>query len=193
MPPKMKDVSTERAPKGDVGRLVSGLESVLRELRAGIPREWLTTELTMPQLRTVFALLQEGPARMGALAAQLGVSCSSATGLVDRLVEKSLVERWIDPADRRSVVCRLSGAGQTLAERLLQRRRSHWQRRLATLTDDEVALALDGIEALREALARRPAPELHRRPAGSGASPAGAGRRVARQQFASGHKRKMSL
>jgi DNA-binding MarR family transcriptional regulator len=126
------------------------LESVFRSLRSRIPEEWFTLELTMPQVRTLFALLRGGDSRMGTLASQLGVSLSGATGLVDRLV----VERWVDPEDRRSVIVRLGAEGQDLVERLLYLRRSWWEERLSGLTDEEIERARDGLRFLSEGLAR---------------------------------------
>ncbi len=142
------------APSSQIQNLVVELESVFRSLRSRIPEEWFTLELTMPQVRTLFALLRGGDARMGTLASQLGVSLSSATGLVDRLVEKRLVERWVDPEDRRSVIVRLGAEGQDLVERLLYLRRSWWEERLSGLTDEEVERACNGLRSLSEGLAR---------------------------------------
>ncbi len=144
----------QRAASDSIQGLVVELESVLRALRSRIPEEWFRLELTMPQVRTLFALLREGESRMGTLASQLGVSLSSATGLVDRLVEKHLVERWVDPEDRRSVVVRLAAEGQDLVERLLYLRRSEWEERFSALTDAEVAHARTGLSALLEGLSR---------------------------------------
>ena len=154
--------SSERrsdAVTDQVQRLVGDLESVLRALQSRIPEEWFTLELTMPQVRTLFALLRGGDTRMGTLASQLGVSLSSATGLVDRLLEKRLVERWVDPDDRRSVVVRLAAEGQDLVERLLYLRRSLWEDRLAGLTDQEIDQAQDGLRSLTDGLARLGPPE----------------------------------
>ncbi len=134
--------------------LMVELEGIFRSLRSRIPEEWFTLELTMPQVRTLFALLRGGDSRMGTLASQLGVSLSSATGLVDRLVEKRLVERWVDPEDRRSVIVRLGAEGQDLVERLLYLRRSRWEERLSGLTDEEIERARDGLRFLSEGLAR---------------------------------------
>ena len=145
----------QRAASEQIQSLVVTLESILRALRSRIPEEWFSLELTTPQVRTLFALLREGESRMGSLASQLGVSLSSATGLVDRLVEKRLVERWVDPGDRRSVVVRLAAEGQDLVERLLHLRRSEWEERFSALTDAEVALAHEGLISLLDGLSRR--------------------------------------
>jgi DNA-binding MarR family transcriptional regulator len=151
MTAKQRPVGAER---GGRQRIVEEMERVLRALRSGIPQEWFTLELTMPQLRALFGLLEEGPSRMGSLASLLGMSLSGATGLMDRLVEKGLVERSVDPDDRRSVVCELSPQGRELAERLLQLRRTQWQERLSALTEEEAELALRGLQALAKGVAR---------------------------------------
>ena len=157
----------QRAASNQVQSLVVSLESVLRALRSRIPEEWFRLELTMPQVRALFALLREGESRMGTLASQLGISLSSATGLVDRLVEKQLVERWVDPGDRRSVIVRLAAEGQDLVERLLYLRRSEWEERLSVLTDPEVSRALEGLSSLLDGLSRPVRPGADRSVAAS--------------------------
>ncbi len=91
---------------------------------------------------------------MGAVAHQIGASLSSATNLIDRLVERGLVERWVDPGDRRSVICRLSADGLELAERLLNLRRREWEERLGELTAEEATEAQRGLAVLLEGLTR---------------------------------------
>lgn len=108
----------------------------------------------MPQLRALFALRRHGDCRMGIVANQLGTSLSTATGVIDRLVERGLVERWQDAADRRSNICRLTPAGVDLAERLLALRRREWEERLSGLTDEEAAEAQRGLTILLEGLTR---------------------------------------
>ena len=154
MTSKQEDLSRQHASANSVQRLVVDLEEVLRALRSRIPEEWFTLELTMPQVRALFALLRNGDSRMGTLASHLGVSLSSATGLVDRLVEKRLVERWVDPEDRRSVLCRLADDGRELAEKLLYIRRNWWEDRLSQLTEAEACQAQEGLRSLLNGLER---------------------------------------
>jgi DNA-binding MarR family transcriptional regulator len=76
-----------------------------------VPREVLMMDFTMPQLKVMFLLFLNGPMRMSDLAADLGVTLATSTGLIDRLVERELVARESDPGDRRVVRCRLSESG----------------------------------------------------------------------------------
>ena len=135
-------------------RLIVDLEVILRLLRPSVHDDWFTVELTMPQLRALFALRRHGDSRMGVVANQLGTSLSTATGVIDRMVERGLVERWQDPADRRSNVCRLTPEGVDLAERLLTLRRREWGERLNGLSDEEAREAQRGLTILLEGLER---------------------------------------
>ena len=93
---------------------------------------------------------------MSILASTLGSSFSAATGLVDRLVERELVERGTDPDDRRSVVCFLTNHGKELAEQLLRIRHLQWEERLRPLTVEELAQVTDAMELIVSASHRDP-------------------------------------
>ena len=71
--------------------------------------------LSLPQYR-VLSLLSDGSAAATALADHLAVRRPNVTAIVDGLVERGLVERLTDPADRRRVRHSLTTAGRaTLA------------------------------------------------------------------------------
>lgn len=72
----------------------------------------LGSTLTMQQLRLVALLAVHGPLGGHELARHLDVSMPTVTGLVDRLVERGMVERREDPADRRVRLTALSAAGE---------------------------------------------------------------------------------
>ena len=60
---------------------------------------------------------------MGELAATLGVVPRSATGLVDALEHAGLVERTVDPANRRAVLVTLTQRGRDMQDRMADARR----------------------------------------------------------------------
>jgi DNA-binding MarR family transcriptional regulator len=66
----------------------------------------LTTgdELSFTQIQTVKAIEEKGRVSITELARLLGVSPPSASAMVDRLVDKKVLTRRRDPADRRRVV-----------------------------------------------------------------------------------------
>ena len=141
-----------------LNRVVDILEEVTRSGPYTVSPEWFTLDLTMPQVRVVFLLLQERSLRMSDLASALDVSVSRATGLVDRLVGKDMVNRWQDPEDRRSVLCSLTERGLELGQRLLAARRSRWEERLAPLSQGDLKKVDRAMELVRDA-SRRAMPE----------------------------------
>jgi DNA-binding MarR family transcriptional regulator len=72
-------------------------------------------DLTRPQFFTL-RVLQHQPSgcRMGDLAHKLSESSPTLTGIVARLEEGGLVERVMDPSDRRAVLVRLTERGTRL-------------------------------------------------------------------------------
>jgi DNA-binding MarR family transcriptional regulator len=125
----------------------------------GPAREWLEVELTMPQLKVLFLLYWEGAASMGRLASSLGVTLSTATGIIDRLVEHGVVQREENPHDRRIVVCRLTTQGMETMERLHQAGRSRLASLLDGLSIRDLRTVAAGLDVLSAAARRRAAEE----------------------------------
>jgi DNA-binding MarR family transcriptional regulator len=77
-----------------------------------------TLGLTMPQfLALMFVTAHGGRCAMGELAEAAEQCSATMTGIVDRLVKLSLVERKRDPNDRRSVLVSLTVQGESLLEK----------------------------------------------------------------------------
>ena len=96
-------------------RLVDLFEQINRAMHCTPSDGWEGLDLTFQQMK-VMALLFEGQQRMGNIASHMGCIMSSATSIVDRLVDKGLVTRAMDPEDRRAVVCQLTGSGRDTME-----------------------------------------------------------------------------
>jgi DNA-binding MarR family transcriptional regulator len=81
-------------------------------------------DLTPAQSRTLRVISKaDSPIRMGELAATLGVVPRSATGLVDALEHAGLVERTVDPDNRRAVLVTLTQRGRGMQDRMADARR----------------------------------------------------------------------
>jgi DNA-binding MarR family transcriptional regulator len=87
-------------------------EDIFQQIKLSVPSEWLTSDMTVAQLRVLLFLYTEGPSRMSSIASSIGIAVSTATGILDNLVKKELVVRAADPEDRRLVICSLSPQGQ---------------------------------------------------------------------------------
>ncbi|HEY4642840.1 MAG TPA: MarR family transcriptional regulator [Thermoanaerobaculia bacterium] len=72
-----------------------------------------TADLSRTEL-AVLRTLADGPATMSEVTNSLGMACSSATGVVDRLVDRGLAERTRPDEDRRTVNVALTKRGRHL-------------------------------------------------------------------------------
>lgn len=108
--------------------------------------DWESVDMTIPQLKTLVLLERAGPLRMGNIASYLGRALSATTTVVDRLVEKELVDRAWDPSDRRVVICRLTDAGKRKMNRLWRIRRERLQMMVDFLDEEQLEIVVKGLE-----------------------------------------------
>ena len=80
---------------------------------------------------------------------RLDVSVASATGIVDRMEDRGLVERLRDPGDRRVVLVHPTEAGNAVFGEMAAARRQTLEPLLDRMTDDELQSLLVGFRALR--------------------------------------------
>ena len=125
--------------------------------------EFLEIDITMPQAKLLYLLGASGDLHMSALVARLGVSLSTVSGLVDRVVDHGLATRREDPADRRQVVVALTPRGAEFIDRFRELNARQMRELLAVVDDAELACVRDALAALAHAAVRlapaaRPAP-----------------------------------
>ncbi|TAK35004.1 MAG: MarR family transcriptional regulator [Chloroflexota bacterium] len=114
-------------------------------------KDWLCTDLTMPQIKILFLLWDQKSARVGSLAGALGVTQPTMTGILDRLVEHGLVRRQESPEDRRLVLNCLTESGLELAARLRETSRARLVKVVRHLSPDDLALVAEALDKLRQA------------------------------------------
>ena len=112
---------------------------------------WLELDMSTPQLKALLLISEERGIRMRELSRRLGGSFSNATVLVDRLVERDLVERLADPQDRRVVLVRSTEKGQRLIEQLVTSWRTLSVPLLETLTAEDLATVSSALRVLLKA------------------------------------------
>ena len=153
------------------------LAELLQELTSHTPagvmrymRQWASGPLSLIHLNVLTVLDGDGPTTMRGLAEALDVSQASATGIVDRMRQRGLVERESDPDDRRVVRVVLTETGRRLIDGVAAERRGRLELLLGDLTDDELEGFLLGARALRRAR------EAHFQAVGDHGAPSVAGR-----------------
>ncbi len=121
-----------------------GIDGVLERLslfwhawRPAVP-SWVAQELTFGQLRILFRLEHDGSATMSQIAEWLEVTLPTATGIIERIERRGLVERRHGADDRRIVECALTARGEVLLAEIVGIRDEATRAALSVLTPDEL-------------------------------------------------------
>jgi len=94
-----------------IGAILSDVGWSLRELRCASTEKFVRAGISMTQIHVLRQLEQHGTMSMSRIAELLDVSLSNATGIIDRMAERGLVERVRVPDDRRVVLVQPSDLG----------------------------------------------------------------------------------
>lgn len=97
--------------------------------------------------------------RQGALAAELGIEGPSLARLLDQLAAEGLVERCLDPSDRRARTIHLTPAGLAVVERIDEVLTDTRLRLTGQVSEAELAACLGVFDQIETAL-ERPEPRL---------------------------------
>jgi DNA-binding MarR family transcriptional regulator len=116
--------------------------------------EFLEIDITMPQAKLLYLLGASGDLHMSEIVVRLGVSLSTVSGLVDRIVDHGLASRHDDPADRRQVVVGLTPAGTAFIDRFRELNARQMRELLDQLDDPDLVLVREALTALDRAASR---------------------------------------
>jgi DNA-binding MarR family transcriptional regulator len=146
------DDQRDTGPATLVDQILDRLDPLITRQRREVARHGCLRMVSSTQLHVLYLLDCEGTQSMTALADALGVSLPNVTGLIDRMVERGLVERIRDDSDRRVVAVRTTKVGRdTLGEMDLVRRQT-MAAILELLTPDQQARALQTFSDLHDAV-----------------------------------------
>lgn len=131
-------------------RVIAIFDRMMHKLMADHAPEMTAIDLTMSQAKALYLVIAAGELNMSDLAGRLGITSSTATGLVDRLVELGLIVRREEPADRRQVVIAPTAEAEATVEHfreLNSRRMREMLLRVAPADLDVVERALSILDA----------------------------------------------
>jgi DNA-binding MarR family transcriptional regulator len=118
--------------ESDEARVVRAVLRLARRLRRLAPEQ----EVTGSGLALLASLHREGPMSAVALARGEGLQPQSLSRLLARLETEALIERPIDPADRRRQLIALTSSGAAALRRAMLRRRAWLADAMARQLDD---------------------------------------------------------
>ncbi|HEV3027786.1 MAG TPA: MarR family transcriptional regulator [Planctomycetota bacterium] len=115
--------------------------------------------LTFAQMRVLWTLDHNGRfATPGEIARSLGVTSSTATGLIERLASGGYIRRTHSTEDRRQVFLKLQPKGRRMMVGFRKVRQSRLRNLLASLRRDDVRRMSGALAVLNDVLSRSKEP-----------------------------------
>ncbi|MFC1735245.1 MarR family winged helix-turn-helix transcriptional regulator [Candidatus Hydrogenedentota bacterium] len=114
-----------------IPRIAKGINSITGEATSAL-------DVTITQITAILALFESKTMTMGELREEVGVSLSSATGIVDGLVKKGLTRRLQDDKDRRVVKVVLTTKGVELAKTAVDIQRRQVELILSAIDEEDM-------------------------------------------------------
>lgn len=108
----------------------------------------LECDLSLHQVQVIVFLANQDTASVSMVASQLGMGRPSASLLIDSLVQRGLVSRCDDPADRRRAVVRLTAEGVGYIDALFQGGQGDPRDVLVAMETTDLLALLRGLQAL---------------------------------------------
>ncbi|MDD5616886.1 MAG: MarR family transcriptional regulator [Candidatus Methanoperedens sp.] len=136
-------------------------ENIIRILDAfdGISRIFAAMEsfpgdanISKPELLALEAISREEGLMMSDLGKRLDISLSTATGIIDRLIEKKLVKRERNGGDRRVVRVLLTDKGKNTNQTYQKQKKELFGRMLGALDPEEQGELINILEKIAGAI-----------------------------------------
>jgi DNA-binding MarR family transcriptional regulator len=140
-------------PSAQIDEIVEDFQQMIGSLRCAGTGRMVKAGISMTHLHILWLLEHHGDVTMSRLADLLDVSLSNATGLIDRMEERGLVERVRVPEDRRVVLVRASAAGGRVREEIVAVKHDRIRSVLGRLDATKLTRMRGAVQDLRDALA----------------------------------------
>jgi DNA-binding MarR family transcriptional regulator len=132
--------------------VVGELHEMVGMMRCAGTGRMVKAGISMTHLHIVWLLEDHGDLTMGRLAELVDVSLSNASGLIDRMEERGLVERIRVPDDRRVVLVRCSPQGARMRDEIEAIKQDQMRAILGNLDVAQLTRLLGAVGDLRGAV-----------------------------------------
>jgi len=129
-------------------RLMETVRAMVRRFSIAERSDIACCGMTVAQAATLEALNHRPPMRLGDLGQRLGITASTLTRNLARIVERGLVTTSPDPTDRRASVIELTRAGRLAAEELSLQEERFFESIIEHLPADDHGRTLDALDNL---------------------------------------------
>ncbi len=137
----------DSTPNQVASEMLEVVPQVMRVIRDRM-RGYRASELSVPEFRTLGYLSRHAGGSLTAVADHIGLSLPAMSRLVDGLVERKLVARQFDAADRRRVTLTLTPRGNALRQNALSATRAYLAEVLDVLSPADRELVAQAMRVL---------------------------------------------
>jgi len=147
-----------------VEQVLAAFERFHHGLMSAHAEEFASVELTMAQAKVIYVVVAGGELSLSEIAQRLGVTMSTASGAVDRLVELGMLSRTAVPTNRRQVSVTATPLGVQTIEQLGELGARQLRAVLDRVADEDLAVVQRAIEILADVMPPGPGAGRHARP-----------------------------
>jgi DNA-binding MarR family transcriptional regulator len=147
-------VDAPAATEALLDAVVGELHEMIGMMRCAGTGRMVRSGISMTHLHILWLLEHHGDLTMGRLAELVDVSLSNASGLIDRMEERGLVERIRVADDRRVVLVRVSPEGARMRDEIEAVKQDQMRSILGNLDLDQLTRLLGAVTDLRGAVAQ---------------------------------------
>jgi MarR family transcriptional regulator, organic hydroperoxide resistance regulator len=144
-------MTTVAAPLDVVDQILDQLAPLIARQRKALVVAGCFRQISSTHLHILYMLASRGAMPMGRLADQLDVSLPNVTGIVERMVERGVVERTRPEDDRRIVEVRITATGREILDEIDMVKRQEMANVINRLTPEQQECALRAFTDMRVA------------------------------------------
>lgn len=130
----------------------NNLRTLEREVANYLKNETACCGVTFAQCHIIMELDTQRELSIKQLAANLELDNSTLSRVVDGMVNAGLIERTVNPDDRRAVILRLTDKGHTVAETINNQSNLFYQQMFLYIPAEKHPLVIESIALLSQAL-----------------------------------------
>jgi DNA-binding MarR family transcriptional regulator len=161
----MRTIGTETTTPTATGepppsRIAAGIHDMIAGFRCAGTGRLVKAGVSMTHMHVMWLLQHHGDLSMSRVAELMDVSFSNATGIVDRMAERGLVERVRVPDDRRVVLVRIAARGLEALDEMEAVKQDRLQAILGHLDEPQLERVAAALDDLRSAVVAEFGPDF---------------------------------
>ncbi len=132
--------------------IFSVIKRIMWLIKQNFEKDFKKMHVTQSQILVMRVLNYYGDMKVGDISRELDLSNSTVSGIIDRLVEKKIVQRKRSEEDRRIVMISLADEYRQPVKKQLNAFAQKMRKALSTITEEDLDSVIQGLEKLEKIL-----------------------------------------